>query len=223
MFSGTISTTSSRITWRHSCSGSKPAANQSSLGSRAVTGVAQELTSPRLSKTIPWRDIAFTRVGRVDRDSELNRRPPGTRDTVDVGDVLGAVPIGTREEFSVWPEVAVQRPHTREWETLMRELADITDWVRQQALPIVIAGDSNLPPIPPSLDITLTHESADAGWRAAGRTAAPKRMQNRIGGEQLRTSVLDMLVSQFGQGSQPAFSRWLDRMDDEQVMTTFWD
>lgn len=167
--------------------------------------------------------VALTRVGRIDLDSSMACRPAGERDVVEVGDVLAAVPIGKREAFSVWPEVAVKRPHTGEWQTLMREAGEIADWVRRQALPILIAGETDLPPIPPALDITVVYESIGAAWRAAGETSAAKRMQNRIGGEQLRGDVLEMLVDLFGAESREAVATWLDGLDDETVMGKFWD
>ncbi|WP_460578410.1 hypothetical protein [Glaciibacter psychrotolerans] len=167
--------------------------------------------------------VAFTRVARFDFDANITSRPVGERDVAEVGDVLAAVPIGQRETFSVWPEVAVQRPHTGEWQTLMREAGEIADWVRRQALPILIAGTTDLPPIPPALDISVAYGSIDAAWRAAGVTSAAKRMQNRIGGEQLRGTVLEMMIDLFGAESRRAFDAWLDRMNDETVMEKFWD
>ncbi|MGW9632033.1 hypothetical protein ACWGST_15145 [Agromyces sp. NPDC055520] len=167
--------------------------------------------------------VALTRVARFDLDSKMTSRPPGERDVAEVGDVLAAVPIGTHELLSVWPEVAVQRPHTGEWQTLMREAGEIADWVRRQALPILIAGETDLPPIPPALDITVGYDSTDAAWRSARETSAAKRMQNRIGGEQLRVNILEMMVGQFGPESRRTFATWLDGMDDETVMGTFWD
>jgi hypothetical protein len=167
--------------------------------------------------------VALTRVGRLAFDSEMTGRPVGDRDVVEVGDVLAAVPVGKREMFSVWPEVAVQRPHTGEWQTLMREAGDIADWVRRQALPILIVGETDLPPIPPSLDITAVYDSAEAAWLAAGETPAAKRMQKRIGAEQLRGTVLEMMVGLFGEESRQAFGPWRNDMDGETVMEKFWD
>ncbi|RZU63995.1 hypothetical protein EV379_0284 [Microterricola gilva] len=167
--------------------------------------------------------VALTRVARFDLDSKISSRALGERDVVEVGEVLAAVPIGTRELLSVWPEVAVQRPHTGAWQTLMREAGEIADWVRRQALPILIAGETDLPPIPPALDISVVYDSTDAAWRSARETSAAKRMQHRIGGQQLRVDILEMMVGQFGMESRPTFTTWLDGMDDETVMEKFWD
>jgi hypothetical protein len=167
--------------------------------------------------------LALTRVARVELDSASVKRPVGDRDVVEVGDVLASVPRGKQEMFSIWPEVAVQRPHTREWHTLMREAGDIADWVRRQALPILILGRTDLPPIPPALDLSVVYDSAAAAWQAAGDTSAAKRMQNRIGAEHLRQTVLVMMVELFGADSRKAFSTWLEGMDDKTVMRTFWD
>ena len=167
--------------------------------------------------------LALARVARIELDSATTKRPIGARDVVEVGDVLATVPLGKREMFSIWPEVAVQRPHTGEWNTLMREVGDIADWVRKQAIPILILGRTDLPPIPPALDISAGYDSAEAAWQAAGDTSAAKRMQNRIGAEHLRRTVLVMLVELFGIESRKAFGAWLDGMDDETVLETFMD
>jgi hypothetical protein len=167
--------------------------------------------------------IALTRVARLDSDSETTVRPVSERDVVEVGDVLAAVRTGKRELFSVWPEVAVQRPHTGEWQTLMREAGEIADWVRRQALPILVAGTTDLQPIPPALDLTVAYGDIDEAWLAAGETSAAKRMQNRIGGEQLRETVLVMLIGLFGPESRQSLSTWLEGMDSEIVMQKFWD
>jgi hypothetical protein len=167
--------------------------------------------------------VALTRVGRFEIDSKRTKRSVGERDEVKVGDVLASVPHGQREMIEVWPEVAVQRPHTEEWQTLMREAGEITDWVRRQALPIIIAGKTDLPPIPLALDLTMAYDSTNAAWLAAGGTSAPQRMRNRIGGAHLRSTVLDLLVDLLGEPSRPKFSAWIGGMDDETVMEKFWD
>ena len=167
--------------------------------------------------------IALTRVARLDSASETKVRPVSERDVVEVGDVMAAVRTGKRELFSVWPEVAVQRPHTGEWQILMREAGEIADWVRRQALPILVAGTTDLQPMPPGLDMTVAYNNTDEAWLAAGATSAAKRMQNRIGGEQLRENVLVMLVGLFGPASRQPLSTWLEGMDSETVMQKFWD
>ena len=166
--------------------------------------------------------IAFTRVAHFTSDSELTGVRLHERSLVKVGDVLKAVPRGAKELLSVWPQVAVQRPHRGEWQTLMLEVGEIADWVRTQALPILISGETRLPPIPPALDITIAYDNIDAAWLAAGSTPAAKRMQNRISGAQLRETVLIMMVELYGEQSRHPFSAWLDGMDDEAVNEKCW-
>lgn len=167
--------------------------------------------------------IALTRVAHFGFDSELTVTSADEREAVAIGDVLAAVPIGSRELLSVWPQVAVQRPHTGEWQTLMREAGEIADWVRRQALPILITGETQLPPIPPALDITVSYDSIESAWLTAGQEPAAERMQNRIGAEQLRETVLVMMVGLFGAESRRPFGTWLDGLDDQAVMDKFWD
>ncbi|MDQ1122074.1 hypothetical protein [Microbacterium trichothecenolyticum] len=165
--------------------------------------------------------VALTRVGRVDKDSDLFRKPVEHRDVVSVGDVLASVPRGARELYSIWPDVVVQRPHTGEWITLMKEVGEIVDWVRKIALPILTMGRWDLPHIPPHLDITRTHESLDAAWKTAGLVPAAKRMQNRVAAQQLRQGMLELLVDAYGEPSRERFARWIDGLDDDAAMARF--
>jgi hypothetical protein len=141
---------------------------------------------------------------------------------MEVGKVLASVPLGTRELFSIWPEAAVQRPHTGQWLTLMKEVGETVDWVRTIALPILIMGRTDLPRIPPQLNIDVAYDSTDAAWRAAGEMPAAKAMQNAIGAAGIRVSMLDMLVLTYGEGARDAFRRWFAAMDDATVMARVW-
>ena len=165
--------------------------------------------------------VALTRVGRVDKDSELARKPVEHRDIVNVGDVLASVPKGARELYSIWPDVVVQRPHTSEWITLMKEVGEIVDWVRTIALPILTMGRWDLPHIPPDLDITRTHESFEAAWKTAGLVPAAKRMQNRVAAQQLRQSMLKLLVDAYGESSRKRFAQWIRELDDDATVARF--
>lgn len=166
--------------------------------------------------------LSVTRVAQVTRDSDLTRKPIDSLEIMEAGQVLASVPLGTRELFSIWPEVAVQRPHTGQWLTLMKDVGEIVDWVRTIALPVLIMGRTDLPRIPPQLDIELAYESTDDAWRAAGEIPAAKVMQNAIGAAGLRVSMLDMLVLTYGEGSRDAFRRWFTAMDDATVMARVW-
>ena len=49
-------------------------------------------------------------------------------------DVLASTPLGTVVSYDIWPTVTISRPHTQTWAPLMRELADIEEWLRMVAV-----------------------------------------------------------------------------------------
>ncbi|MFJ6678609.1 hypothetical protein ACIQLK_05695 [Microbacterium sp. NPDC091382] len=165
--------------------------------------------------------VALTRVGRVDLDSDVVRKPLGHRDHVQVGDVLASVPLGVREGVSVWPDVVVQRPSSGEWITLMKEVTYIEEWVRKQAIPILIAGTTEGPPIPPHLDTLVGYANIQSAWSAAGPSSATQRMVRRMSGEGLRRDLLEMLAGQYGEEHRAAFEAWLRSMDSGTVLDRF--
>lgn len=165
--------------------------------------------------------VALIGVGRVDRDSEIRRLPVGHRDKVEPGDVLISVPLGTREGLSIWPEMTIRRPHTGQRETLVKEVRWLEEWVRRQALPILIAGTTELPAIPPELDVSTGYSSVTDAWQKAGAVPAGERMQQRIAAEGLRRDMLEMLAEQFGDGTRARFGAWLASLDVPTVMAKF--
>lgn len=166
--------------------------------------------------------LAFTRVGRVDVGATSRSwRSAEHQEVVEIGAVLAAVPRGTRVEASVWPQVMVQRPHTKQWRTLMHEVGYIEDWVRRMALPIVLAGRTDLPPIPPHLDVRRGHPSVSEAWASAGSVAAAGRNISRMVAEGLRRDIVEMIVDEDGESARQPTKTWLDGQSDVEVKSMF--
>ncbi|GAA2074027.1 hypothetical protein [Microbacterium hatanonis] len=162
--------------------------------------------------------VAFTRVGRVDVGTPSQApRSAEHQEVVKIGEVLASAPRGSRVEVSIWPQVMVQRPHTGEWRTLMHEVRHIEDWVRRMALPILIEGRTDLPVVPPHLNIRQGYADVAEAWAAAGTVAAADRNIYRMTAEGLRRSIADMLVDETGEGVRATAEEWLRGQSDEEV------
>ena len=124
--------------------------------------------------------VTTVRVGKVVRDSAPRELPTDAHGLGDIGSVIATVPRGSVEGISVWPQVAVRRPHTGELHTLMWEVREIEDWVRCIALPILIAGRTDLPKLRPGLDVRRVRDGRprmvaggiEVGGRPSKRTIA---------------------------------------------------
>ena len=55
-----------------------------------------------------------------------------------VGDVIAETPMGQHALVTLFPSIGINRPGTNLWPVLMTEIAEITDWVRTQAIPRLI-------------------------------------------------------------------------------------
>lgn len=166
--------------------------------------------------------LALTRVGRVDVGEV--QAPLGSaehQEIMEIGTVLASVPRGDVVPVDVWPQVMVQRPHTGEWRTLMKELAYVEEWVRRQALPIILEGRTDLSPIRPHLDLTVGYTGVEEAWAAAGATAATDRGMRRMIAHGLRENLADMLVGENGEAVRTAAEAWTAVMSDAEVIATF--
>ncbi|SCX94089.1 hypothetical protein SAMN05216488_0063 [Microbacterium sp. LKL04] len=163
--------------------------------------------------------LTTVRVGKVQLDSA----PRDLQETGigDIGSVIVSVPRGTREGVSVWPQVAVRRPHTGELRTLMWEVREIEEWVRRIALPILIAGRTDLPELRPHLDTNRGYNRAKDAWTAARPMSAAVRANVRMQAIALRSDIADMMVAEDGEESRNAYTKWLETLDDARVVTMF--
>ena len=106
--------------------------------------------------------VAAVRLGRVhtwplnDPDVLIGSR--GT--ALEVGTVLATGPKYKQVPLDIWPQISIQRPHTREWAILIKELGELADWVRTVAIPVIITGEAHAEPLLPS-QIDTTRSWAD--------------------------------------------------------------
>lgn len=137
--------------------------------------------------------VAAVRIGMVNPDFrvlglELNSRYEDER-PVQVGDVLASVPEGVIVPLDIWPKVAIRRPHLGTWEVVVRELGSIETWVREEALPTIIVGSTDVPPIRPQLNTSRGYARYADASAAAGEVPAAVRHQMRFAGQSARNDL----------------------------------
>ena len=165
--------------------------------------------------------VTTVRVGKVVHDSAPRELPTDAHDLGDIGSVIAAVPRGSVEGISVWPQVAVRRPHTGKLHTLMWEVREIEDWVRCIALPILIAGRTDLPTLRPDLDVSEGYETVNHAWLRAGSEPAAARASERLQATALRKDIAGMMAAEDGEASYDMYAQWLATIDDARVVAMF--
>lgn len=165
--------------------------------------------------------LLTVRVGRVMFDSAPRSTPVDAHALGEIGSVIASVPRGTTEGLSVWPQVAVRRPHTRELHTVMWEAREIEEWVRRITLPILIMGRTDLPELRPHLNVDLGYESANEAWNMAGTRSAAVRASEHMLAIALRSDIAEMMVSEDGEASRATYEQWLARTDNPEVVAMF--
>lgn len=165
--------------------------------------------------------VTTVRVGKVMFDSAPRTEPFDAHELGNVGSVIASVPRGTAEGLSVWPQVAVRRPHTGDLRTLMWEVREIEEWVRRIALPILIVGRTDVAELPPHLDVERGYESMNQAWASAGTTPAAIRASDRLMATSLRADIVEMMVAEDGEISRAAYTSWIANIGDQEIVAMF--
>lgn len=169
--------------------------------------------------------VTTVRVGPV----MLDREAPGLEvvqydDLVPArpGDILVVGPRRTKVGVSIYPLIASQRPHTETWHVLMRELGDLADWVRKDAIPMLVSGITAVSPLAPGIDISIGHESLDEALLKARQETAFEFNQTRVLARGLREDfAINLAEASRGTLSVEAANGWLDGLDDAGVVSRF--
>lgn len=139
---------------------------------------------------------------------------------VEVGDVLASAPVGTVVPLDIWPKVSIQRPHNQVWVILLHELRDLEQWVRTTALPLLIAGTTDVTPLPPHLDITLGYPDLQAALTAAHPMPAAERAQHNVQVDLARDGLSRIIALQPAAADRATIDRWVATLSGEEVLHT---
>ncbi|MEV4320622.1 hypothetical protein AB0J37_00155 [Microbispora rosea] len=139
---------------------------------------------------------------------------------VEIGDVLASSPADVRVPLDIWPEISIQRPHCESWHNLLHELRDLEQWVREVALPALIAGTSrDVPPLPPHLDTTVGYRDFHAALAAARPTPAAARAARDLQVEVARDGLARIIaLHPEGKKNIDVIKRWAAELNADEVL-----
>lgn len=148
------------------------------------------------------------------RFSDLPVRP---EEPVEAGDILAETPMGERNVVSLFPTIGINRPGTTRWPVLMKELADLAEWVRTQAVPRLIIDNSG-PEIPARYEISTGHADERAAIARGVAVTAAEKYQRRLQAATLRLDLGESLGQMDGTLPGERISEWLSEMTDDEVL-----
>lgn len=141
---------------------------------------------------------------------------------IQTGDILARLPVGRVTEGNLWPQISIQRPHTQSWHIVVHELRDLEAWVRRIALPILIAGTTDITPLPPHLDITVGYSDFRAALATAGTTPAAARLDRLLHAEMAREALPGILrMHPHGAPHGEALTAWTATLSDDEALQRF--
>ncbi|MFC3243269.1 hypothetical protein ACFOJ6_13920 [Gordonia humi] len=137
-----------------------------------------------------------------------------------VGDVIGdPTPVGELAPITMFPNIGINRPLTDDWPELLTELREIFDWVRCEALPVLITGgDAAEPDLPCRYEISLGHTDERAAIIEGSDVSAVTRHSRRLVAANLRIDLAE-LITQIDRIIGPEqVTRWFDHLSDDAVI-----
>lgn len=164
--------------------------------------------------------VAATQLAlvRPDAPAENLMTASVTGEPVKAGDVLATSGRYERIPLSVWPKVAIQRPHTGEWNVLVKELGLIEEWVRTVAIPLLVTGTYEVDPLPPQVDLSRGFDDGRLALAGAGAVSASERFMQRLGAHHVRDNLPETLATVPGAPAIEAIQRWVASLDDNEVL-----
>lgn len=166
--------------------------------------------------------IAVTRVGPVHvegnpRGVELPPRSPN-RVQARVGDIIARSPAGVQVPIAIYPDISVHRPHNGQWRVLIHELNDMFEWVRTEALPILITGKTGVTPLPATIDTSIGHATTTAALQSAASLSSFERGSLRLQARGAREDLVDVLAAPHSSVSEEVIVKWLSHLADADVV-----
>lgn len=168
--------------------------------------------------------IAAAHVGALIPDQpsdDIQLTEPSGR-PVQAGDVLTRAPVGRVVEGSLFPKISILRPHTQTWHILVHELRDLESWVRRIALPMLIAGTTDVSPLPPHLDIAVGYADFRAALNAADPAPAADRLNRLLHAQMAREDLPEVLrMHPHGVTHGQALTAWAAALSDDKALQRF--
>lgn len=167
--------------------------------------------------------ITAVRLAAMYQDDQMPRSvgelAPRPEEPMRVGDILAETPLGTKVPVTLFPTVGINRPGTNRWPVLIKELDEISRWVRTQAVPRLITGtEPPEPALPTRYEIAVGHEDERGAMSMGSTTTAVDRYQLRLGAASVRIDLADMISKIDGSPHRRQIVAWLEQLADDEVM-----
>ncbi|MET1063732.1 MAG: hypothetical protein ABWX85_02050, partial [Arthrobacter sp.] len=108
---------------------------------------------------------------------------------------------------------------TDRWPVLIKELDEISRWVRTQAVPRLITGtEPPEPALPTRYEITVGHEDERGAMSMGSMTTAVDLYQLRLGAASARIDLADLISRIDRSPNRRQIVAWLEELTDEDVM-----
>lgn len=134
-----------------------------------------------------------------------------------MGDIIARSAAGIQVPIAIYPDISVRRPHNGQWRVLIHELNDMFEWVRREALPILITGKSGVTPLPGTIDISVGQENTQAALRSATSLTSFERGSLRLQARGAREDLVDVLAAPRSSASREVIVGWLAHLTDAGV------
>lgn len=164
--------------------------------------------------------VRLAAIHREDRTppslADVERRPEAP---LQVGEVIAETPLGTRVPVALFPTIGINRPRTKRWPVLMRELDDLASWVRMQAIPRLVTGtEQPSPALPCRYEITVGHDDERDALASGVTTSAAQLHNDRLGAEIVRSDIVETLAQMDDAPSAEQIDAWLESLTDQEVL-----
>lgn len=167
--------------------------------------------------------VTAVRIAAMYKEDEMPRSvrslPARPEVPLRVGDVIAETPFGTQVPVALFPTIGINRPGTDQWPVLMKELEEISYWVRTQAVPRLVTGmEPPRPELPTRYDIAAGHLDERRAISAGLSTSAADRHKQRLGAASVRIDMVDTLAQMEGSPGAEQIAAWLANLTDEEVL-----
>lgn len=171
------------------------------------------------------RAPAVTAVGLAGIHRE-DRTPPSMADferrpetPLQVGDVIAETLRGVQIPVALFPTIGINRPGTDRWPVLMKELDELSTWVRTQAVPRLITGaEPPLPALPARYEISVGHEDERRALAQAATHSAAQAHNDRLGAATVRRDMVETLSQMEDAPTAEQTAAWLESLSDQEMI-----
>lgn len=168
-------------------------------------------------------NLASLRIGAVlggrEPSPTLNDSPPLEDRPVHPGDVLASAPHGQRVDVDIFPTVGINLPGTAKWPVLVNELEVISEWVRKQAIPVLVTGSPQPnAELPVWFDISRSLSNPKEAIASGTTESAIARGRARLQVSIARMNLADLVTMFEGAPGRDSIAAWLSELSDGQVL-----